>query len=251
MTRMLQPNLAQLFHATSSNSRLVTAETQLEQDRQPVKFRTYAGAARVALPGQEYNLTLSLGESLAQRQSIRDYELRRLDLSIVGRLLYASYGVRGFRKVDDRWFGERSVPSAGGLYPLEIYLATQQVTGLSDGIYHYDAKAHQLEVRRLGVFHDVLADMTIGQEMIRDANVMVLISAVFQRTMWKYGQRGYRFVSMEAGHLGQNLYLVATALGLGAVAIGGFFDAIKSVRITGRFCAGFDHRNNGQVDIYP
>ena len=72
--------------------------------------------------------------------------------------------------------------------------------------------------------HAALADMTIGQEMLREANLVVMISGIFQRTMWKYGQRGYRFVLFEAGHLGQNLYLVAAALGLGPVAIGGFFD---------------------------
>ena len=74
----------------------------------------------------------------------------------------------------------------------------------ADGLYHYDAKEHQLELRRPGVHHAALADMTIGQEMLREANLVVMISGIFQRTMWKYGQRGYRFVLFEAGHLGQN-----------------------------------------------
>jgi SagB-type dehydrogenase family enzyme len=98
------------------------------------------------------------------------------------------------------------------------------VDGLVDGIYHYDARAHQLELRRAGNVHADLADMTIGQDMIKDANLVVLISAIRERTMWKYGQRGYRYVWLDAGHVGQNLYLVAEALGLGAAAIGGFFD---------------------------
>jgi SagB-type dehydrogenase family enzyme len=214
MPRSQQLDLALLYHLASSNSRLITAETEVERDRQPLKFRTYAGAPRVALPRRAYDLPVTLGEVLATRKSIRAYQLRPLQLATLGGLLYASYGVRGYRDVDGRWFGERSVPSGGGLYPLELYVAAQAVENLPDGIYHYDAKEHQLELRH----------MTIGQEMIREANLVVMISGIFQRTMWKYGQRGYRFVLFEAGHLGQNLYLVAAALGLGPVAIGGFFD---------------------------
>ena len=161
---------------------------------------------------------------LKLRQSRRDHHLRPLPLVALGRLLYCSYGARGYRKIEGQWTYDRPAPSAGGLYPLEIYIATQMVEGLTDAIYHYDARAHQLELRCTGQFHSALADMTIGQDMIRDANLVILISAIFHRTMWKYGQRGYRYVFLDAGHLGQNFYLVATALGLGPVAIGGFFD---------------------------
>jgi SagB-type dehydrogenase family enzyme len=224
MPRSHQVDLAHLYHTVSSNNRLVTVETEVERDRQPLKFRTYAGSPRVVLPGRDYDLPVTLGEALATRKSIRDYQLRPLELATLGRLLYASYGVRGYRNVDGRWFGERAVPSGGGLYPLELYVAAQAVEHLPDGIYHYDAKDHQLALRCAGVYHAALADMTIGQDMIREANLVVMISGIFQRTMWKYGQRGYRFVLLEAGHLGQNLYLVAAALGLGPVAIGGFFD---------------------------
>jgi SagB-type dehydrogenase family enzyme len=116
-------------------------------------------------------------------------------------------------------------PSAGRLYPLELYIVAQMVDGLADGIYHYDARSHQLEHRHTGAAHAEVARITLGQEMIRSANLVVAITAIFQRTMWKYGQRGYRYVWLDAGHLAQNLYLVATALGLGAMAIGGFYDA--------------------------
>lgn len=119
----------------------------------------------------------------------------------------------------------RPVPSGGGLYPLELYVAVQEVVGLADGLYHYDAWAHELELRRAGRYHAQLAGMTLGQEMLVDANLVVCIAAVFARTQWKYGQRGYRYVWLEAGHVGQSLYLVADALGLAPAAIGGFFDA--------------------------
>ena len=95
---------------------------------------------------------------------------------------------------------------------------------MQDGIYHYDARA-QLEKRHDGNHLRVIADMTIGQDMIANCRFVLLLSATFSRTMWKYGQRGYRYVWMEAGHVGQNVYLCAAGLGIGAVAIGGFFDS--------------------------
>jgi SagB-type dehydrogenase family enzyme len=224
MARSDDPNIAQLFHLHSSNVRERMADLTVDHDRRPVRFRTYAGSVRVNLPGRDFDLTASLGELLMQRRSRRLFQLAPLALEAVGRLLFAAYGVYGHRLVDDSWVYNRPSPSAGGLYPLELYLTSQAVDGLVDGIYHYDARAHQLELRRAGNVHADLADMTIGQDMIKDANLVVLISAIRERTMWKYGQRGYRYVWLDAGHVGQNLYLVAEALGLGAAAIGGFFD---------------------------
>jgi SagB-type dehydrogenase family enzyme len=176
------------------------------------------------LPGRDFDLGPPLGKVLRRRTSVRDFLLRPLELALVGRLLYASFGVRGERKVEGVWVYDRPSPSAGGLYPLELYVATQAVEGLVDGLYHYDARAHQLEVRRRVLLHAALADAILAPDVVRNSNLVIMISAIFQRTMWKYGERGYRYVYLDAGHLGQNLYLVATALGLGPVGIGGFFD---------------------------
>ena len=195
-----------------------------DEDLRPPRFRTYPGSTRVDLPGRDFELPPSLGELLKRRRSVRDFLPKPLDLARVGRLLFASFGVRGYRSVEGEWVYDRPVPSAGGLYPLEVYVATQAIEGLIDGLYHYDARAHQLEVRQSGPFVARVADIALGQEVIRRANLVVIISAVFQRMMWKYGGRGYRYVWLDAGHLGQNLYLVATALGLGPMSVGGFFD---------------------------
>jgi SagB-type dehydrogenase family enzyme len=224
MPRRKEADVARLYHLHSSNVRCRVPELTVDTDGRPVRFRTYAGSRRVDLPERDFALDARLGEVLQRRRSARKFVLGSLRLDVLGRLLHASYGLRGYRRVEGQWTYDRSSPSAGGLYPLEVYVATQSVEGLSNGIYHYDARAHQLELIRSGLFHPHIADMTIGQEMIRDANLVVLISALFERTMWKYGQRGYRYVWLDAGHLGQNLYLVAVALGLGPVAIGGFFD---------------------------
>lgn len=225
MARFQTADLALLYHLNSSNERARTVDLSLDLDQQPLRFRTYPAAVRTPLPGRDFSLSAPIGDVLERRRSVRDFVLEALPLEVLGRLLHTSYGVRGHREIDGEWTYDRPAPSAGGRYPLELYIAAQRVTGLEDGLYHYDARAHELELRRSGAVHDALASMTIGQDMLRTANLVVCITAVRERTMWKYGQRGYRYVWLDAGHVGQNLYLVATALGLGAVAIGGFFDS--------------------------
>jgi SagB-type dehydrogenase family enzyme len=195
----------------------------LDEDAHPLRFRTYPGAKRTPLPGRDFEIDAPLGALLQRRRSVRDFARKPLPLALLGRLLHASYGVKGERDIGEMTY-TRSAPSAGGLYPLEIYVATQMVEGLEDGIFHYDARAHELELLRPGLAHPALTHLALDQEMVDGANVVVIITAIPARTMWKYGQRGYRYVWLDAGHLGENLYLVATALGLGPVGVGGFFD---------------------------
>jgi SagB-type dehydrogenase family enzyme len=216
-------DVARLYHINSSHLRQVPPPPA-NGDERPFRFRTYPGSPRVVLPGRDFALAPPLGDVLRRRRSVRDFRLRPLDLALVGRLLHASFGVTGYRQVEGVWVSDRPSPSAGGLYPLEVYLTTRSVETLPDGLYHYDARAHELERRRSGLLPAEFARMIVGPDIVRNANLVIVISAIFQRTMWKYGARGYRYVWLDAGHLGQNLYLVATALGLGAVSIGGFFD---------------------------
>ncbi|WP_438023348.1 SagB/ThcOx family dehydrogenase [Sorangium sp. So ce233] len=224
MARSKEADVARLYHLQSSHVRSRTPEPPFDADLQPLRFRTYVGSARTRLPGRDFAIDAPLGAALERRRSIREFALRPMPLETLGRLLHASYGVRGARKLDEEWFVDRSTPSAGGLYPLEIYVATQAVEELPDGLYHYDARAHELELRREGPAHPAITDLTLDQDMVVNTNVVVIITAVPFRTMRKYGQRGYRYLWIDAGHLGQNLYLVATAMGLGPVAIGGFYD---------------------------
>ncbi|AUX35408.1 MULTISPECIES: SagB/ThcOx family dehydrogenase [Sorangium] len=224
MARSKEADVARLYHLQSSHVRARPVEPPFHGDLQPLRFRTYPGSTRTPLPGRDFAIDAPLGAVLERRRSVRDFALRPMPLETLGRLLHASYGVRGTRKIDGDWCCDRPTPSAGARYPLEIYVATQAVEDLPDGLYHYDARAHELELRRGGLAHAALTDLAMDQAMVRSANVVVIITAVPFRTMWKYGQRGYRFLWLDAGHLGQNLYLVATAMGLGPVAIGGFYD---------------------------
>lgn len=225
MSQIHDLDVARLYHLYSSNVRGRSVEVGSARDDMPERQRTFPGAPRTALPGRDFRLRADLGEVLARRRSIRDFDGAPLPLETLGRLLHASFGVRARRRVEGVGAWERPVPSAGGLYPLELHLFCREVESLPDGAHHYDARAHALELTRPGRASEALVDLTMGQEMVALANVIFVISAVRGRTMFKYGQRGYRYLFLDAGHLGQNLYLVATALGLGAVGIGGFLDA--------------------------
>jgi SagB-type dehydrogenase family enzyme len=221
--RSKEADVARLYHAHTCHDEACSIETELDDDTQELCFRTYPGAPRTPLPGRDFALRAPLGDVLERRRSVREFTLAPLPLEVLGRLLHASYGTKGARDVGVLTY-TRPAPSAGGKYPLEIYVATQQVEGLEDGIHHYDARAHELERVRSGAAQPALAHLCLDQEMVILANVVVIITAIRQRTMWKYGQRGYRYVWLDAGHLGENLYLVATAMGLGPVGVGGFFD---------------------------
>lgn len=224
MATRSEADVARLFHTHSTHERARIIAPIIDLDRQPAQFRTYPGAARTALPGRDFAIDMPLGAALERRRSIRNYTLRPMPLATLGRLLHASYGVRVTRGEPSEEGFRRPAPSAGGRYPLELYVATQAVEGLGDGIYHYDARAHALEHVVPGLAQPALVDLLVDQEVARHASVVVVITAVRERTMWKYGQRGYRHLFLDAGHVGQNLYLVATAIGLGPTAIGGFYD---------------------------
>ncbi len=216
-------DLARLYHLNSSNSRAKLPDLAAGQDR-PGQRRLYLGAERVQLSGRDFALPRPLGETLAGRRSRRDFRQGELPLATLGRLLHAAFGVKGMLQVEGAVADDRPFPSAGALHPLELYVAAQRVEGLADGLYHYDPWTHQLALRRRGALHAELANLALGQDLLRDANLFVCLTAIFARTTWKYGQRGYRYVWLEAGHVGQNLCLVATAMDLAAVVIGGFLD---------------------------
>lgn len=226
MTRYVDPDLARLYHEHSGYVRGRSAQRHDDPDVAggPPPFRVYPDRERHLLPGRDFKLPVSLGEALRSRRSTRLFESGALESEVLGRLLHASLGVRGYVDVDGERVTKRPFPSAGGQYPLEVYVATQSVTGVPDGAHHYSVREHELVTRRSGAIHPRLADLAIHQEMIASANFVVIITAIFERTMWRYEQRGYRHILLEAGHLGQNLCLCAAALGLGAVPIGAFYD---------------------------
>lgn len=164
--------------------------------------------------------TMSVEEAIFRRRSKREYLDKQLDGFQLSQLLWASQGV-----TESRW-GLRTAPSAGGIYPLEIYtiVGEQCVKDLEAGIYRYDPRGHTIILVALGDFRAELSAAALNQQWVADAPVNIVITAVYERTTRIYGSRGVRYVEIEAGHVGQNVYLVATAMGLGAVVVGAFHD---------------------------
>ena len=162
--------------------------------------------------------TASLEELLQQRRSIREYVDAPLTRDEVMKLLWAGQGI-----TSDRGF--RTAPSAGALYPLELYLVAGDVDDLAPGIYKYNPAKDELALVKEGDVRASLAAASLGQRSVADGAIDIVMAAVYERTKVKYGSRGERYVHIEVGHAAQNICLEATALGLGLVTIGAFDDA--------------------------
>lgn len=167
-------------------------------------------------------LDLRLDEALRARVSCRRFRPDPVPLDRLGRLLSAGYGVA---QRSGPVMQDRPVPSGGGLYPLELSLLVRAVDGLEPGVYHYVPAAHGLEqVRAVELPQVFLGYLFMGQPWVAEAALIVVISFAGGRSLPKYGDRGYRYALLEAGHLMQNLNLAAAGLGLGVVNLGGFYD---------------------------
>jgi SagB-type dehydrogenase family enzyme len=220
---------AEAFHEASRYSRamvdnrvrgqtLLQRSPQLRASTRRASARNH-GAATVALPHTP-SLSMPLGVAIATRRSRREHATDSLSLRAVAQLLRAAYGRTG-SGADG--IPLRAVPSAGALYPLDVYVAARAVDGLSYDLHHYDPLRDVLEIMR-PLRPEELEPLTPYPELVQHAAAVVLVAAVFWRSRVKYGQRGYRFALLEAGHVTQNLLLAGTALDLAAVPLGGFFD---------------------------
>ena len=171
-----------------------------------------ASPTTVPLPAPENTGTAPLATVLAGRRSVRDFADGGLEDGQVAQLLWAAQGVTSPG-------GGRTAPSAGGLYPLEVYLVD------ATGVGRYRPSDHVLEHRAGSGLREALAAAALEQAHVREAPAVVVITAVVARSAAKYGDRGERYAVLEAGHAAQNVLLQAVALGLGAVPVGAFDDA--------------------------
>lgn len=176
--------------------------------------------APVYLPPPVRQGTKSLEETIFRRRSVRDFASEPISLSQLSQLLWAAQGI-----TETSW-RSRSVPSAGATYPLEILAACGRncVEGLEEGVYSYQVDSHSLSRRYEQDVRVALARASLNQDFIYLAPVDIVICALYARTSARYGARGERYILIEVGHAGQNIYLQAEALGLGTVAIGAFDD---------------------------
>jgi SagB-type dehydrogenase family enzyme len=192
----------------------------LDWANKPEIYKNYPSNKTMQLPKELRDSTISFSQVLQKRRSIRTFStqpLSKIDLSF---LLWASTGIQRI----EHDYAFRTAPSAGALYPIETYIAVNNVEELSKGIYHYNIKNHSLEEIKLGSFGDKLAHAALDQGMCADASAVFIWTAIFRRSIWKYSQRAYRYIYLDAGHIAQNLALAVTSIKFGSCHIGAFFD---------------------------
>lgn len=166
----------------------------------------------ILLPIPRLEGRITLEEALTKRRSVREYSDNPLTSEELGQLLWSAQGIT-------HPAGYRTAPSAGALYPLEVYVITPV------GIYLYDPPEHRLSLHQQGDFRSMLHEAALQQDAVLNAPSVFIIAAVYERTEVKYGnERSPRYVHLEAGHVAQNLLLQVVALDLGAVSIGAFDD---------------------------
>jgi SagB-type dehydrogenase family enzyme len=172
---------------------------------------------RVKLPRPDSSGGMTLERALATRRSVRDYGRRPLRLAELSQLLWAGQGIT------DR-SGNRTTPSAGALFPLELIVVAGRVEGLEAGVYRYRPTKHDLTRIAEGDRRTRLANAALRQSWIADGAAVIVVTAIYSRTTGKYGERGMRYAHIEVGLTVQSLYLQATALGLGSCVVGAFHD---------------------------
>ena len=177
----------------------------------------------ILLPEPRFAGDVSLEQALRERRSVRSYKDDPLDMTEISQILWSAQGITSAR-------GFRTAPSAGALYPLELYVIAGNVQNLPAGIYKYTPRNHALLEIVSGDRRSHLSRAALRQGSIRKAPAVILFCAVYERTAGKYGQRGIRYVHMEVGHAAQNICLQAIALGLHTAVIGAFRDAeVKAI----------------------
>lgn len=181
----------------------------------------------IRLSSPRHKGEVSLEEAIFKRRAIRSYKDEALTLEEVSQLLWAAGG----KTIDGITGATRAYPSAGGIYPLEIYLVAGEVDGLASGIYYYKWREHAIILVKEGDLRRQLMRAALGQTAVADAPVSIVFTAVYSHTSRKYGKRGeIRYVPMDMGGAGQTVFLQAAALGLGTVTIGAFQDeAVKEI----------------------
>lgn len=190
----------------------------------PLTMGPPEGARIIALPapGEIEVEPTDLRSAIEDRRSLRAYSGEPLTLEELSWLLWATQGVR---EVSPRPSTLRTVPSAGARHPFETYLLVNGVEGLRPGLYRFLALEHKLVEADLGeAVADDVTEACYRQGMVKKSAVAFIWTAVSYRNTWRYGERGYRYMHLDAGHVCQNLYLAAEAVGCGACAVGAFFD---------------------------
>ena len=216
----MEENVGDDFQIETKYFRTKRLGGNLDWANKPETYKSYPSSKTVQLPNQFQEAIFNFNEVLRRRKSIRSFSSKALSLNDLAYLLWASTGIQR----TEHGYQFRTAPSAGALYPIETYIAASNVENLEKGLYHYNIKNHLLEEIKLGSFGVNLAHAALAQEMCADASVVFIWTAVFRRSKWKYSQRAYRYIYLDAGHIAQNLGLAAASINCGSCEVGAFFD---------------------------
>ncbi len=209
-----------IYHQWSKPGLIDALGTVGNWGQQVELYKTYPGVPVVALPEPDLGGGLTTEVAISRRRSTRDYASAPMSQAELSRLLFLTGGISA-----DRWGNaRRTAPSSGALYPIEVYAVVHRVDGIEPGVYHYAYREHALDVVRVGDFRAQVVDQAIAQEFLGECGVVLFLTMILQRMRPKYQDRSYRYGLLEAGHLGENAYLAATSMGLGACGVGAFMD---------------------------
>lgn len=201
-----------------SSIKYTTEEFELKSDENDENYEIkYIKGEEIVLPKPRLDSDYSLEEALSKRRSVRDFLSMEIEIEKISQILWAAQGIT------EKSSGKRTSPSAGALYPIEIFIVK------SDGTYHYMPYEHKLKKISSKDLRQELSAASLFQESVLDAALDIVLTAIYERTTVKYGERGIRYVHMEAGHVCQNILLTAVTLDLGAVPVGAFED--KAVQL--------------------
>lgn len=199
-------------------------------------FDHYLGYPRVMLPREFEPTQQSFEDILVSRRSVRHFSAESISLKSLSKILYLSGGITTSLTAQDgvTWY-LRPCPSGGGLYPIDLYLVALRVEDVPKGLYFYFPKDHCLEQVYTADLTEKLNQATYQHETINSAAAVIVLCARFLRSKFKYLERAYRFVLLEAGHIAQNILLTSQAEGLGSLVVGGFADDIlnEMLRVDG------------------
>jgi len=217
---MRQPGIGPQYHEMTKYSRQEMRSLTTWAREVPTYKEYHEPLALLELPPPQTGDGMPLWQAIHSRRSLRSFRPEPLPLTRLSQLLWAIQGVTGQAGPHDL----RAAGSAGALYPNETYVFANNVEGCDQGIWHYEVRQHRLAQLADGDFSEALAQACLGQSPCAKAPVVFAFGAVVDRCAWKYGDRAYRYIYMDAGHLGGQLQLASVALGLGSVNIGAFFD---------------------------
>jgi SagB-type dehydrogenase family enzyme len=215
-----EPGVGDTFQRETKYRRGHLPRGGLDWANRPATYKRYRSAPRIPLSPPQTEGGGPIWDTLGQRRSVRRFRDSPLQEAELSQLLWAMQGITWM----DRRLALRTAPSAGALYPVETYAVIHTVEGIEPGVYHYGVEKHELEQLKAGDFRKDVAQAALDQEIAYRANVVFAWTAIFERSKWKYRQRAYRYVYLDAGHIAQNVALGAVALGLGSCQIAALYD---------------------------